>query len=199
MLVAFRLNHFVITCVACIYAWSDFINNIYQFSICNGFYRDIYKEDVDEVKRHWKYFFIYKSLSCVPFTVFSSFIVVSLTYRSIVEAFDYIFRKFHNKRQNGPAMRKHFKNKDSFCCKLFDVDDEHEVIFYSYDIEYVLELLENNNTNDSVMKKNFKRTKSKHDYCIEYVELKTLDKKFKIMDKILSGFVKITNLKALKE
>jgi hypothetical protein len=177
--------------VACIYAWSDFINNIYQFSICNGFYRDIYKEDVDEVKRHWKYFFIYKSLSCIPFTVFSSFIVVSLTYRSIVEAFDYIFRRFLNKRPNKTAMRKHLKNKDTFCCNLFDVDDEHEIIFCSYDFEYVLELFEKNNTNESVMKKNFKRTKSKHAYCIECVELKTLDKKFKIMDKILTGFLNI--------
>ena len=88
-------------------------------------------------------------------------------------------------------MRKHLKNNDSFCCQLFDVDDEHEIIFYSYDIEYVIELFDNKNANESVMKKNFKRTKSKHAYCIECVELKTLDKKFKIMDKFLTGYLMI--------
>ena len=172
--------------MAAIYSWTDFVNNTYQFSICTGFYLEVKDNlgDNSEIQRQWTYFLIYKAFSCIPFTVFSSFIVVSLTYRTVVDAIDYILRKILYKRWHIKENNNNAHKKDSFCCNIFDVDDEHEIIFSKHDVEYVLDLMAN--TEDLNMKKNFK-TMGMNNYSIAKIDLKNLDTKFKILDKILSG------------
>ena len=166
--------------VAGVYAWCDFFNNTFQFSICSGFYEEINYSEVEnaEIQRKWTYFLIYKSFSSIPFTFFSSFIVVSLTYRSCVYAIDYLYRKFifklwyRNIQINED--NENSSKKDSFCCDLFDVNDEHEIIFSIHDVKYVLDLFETNKT--GVVKKSFKKT-SEYNYTVAKVERKNFGQK----------------------
>jgi len=151
----------------------DFAKNTYQFSYCRGFYQDIRDEmDKTEINNRYIYFIIYKTFSSIPFSIFSSFIVISLTYRSIVDIVDYILKY---KNRSIPYVAKLFsKSKDSFCCDLFSVDDEHEIIYSKCDIDYVLNLL--NSHSDAVAEKNFKKIK-KHNYLNESIEKKNFGSK----------------------
>jgi hypothetical protein len=180
-LVAFRLDNFIITITACFYCWIDFINNTYQNSLCSGFYEEIRDEtDKDVINRKYVYFIIYKTFNSIPFSVFSSFIVISLSYRSIIDLVDYVLRYKH---RSIPYISRLFaKSKDSFCCDLFNIDDEHEIIYSQCDIDYVLNLLnskgEKNSQKTLVQAKEF-----------NYVTLLIEKKNF--MNKILSIIKKV--------
>ena len=187
MLVAFRVDHFVINITACIYAWLDFVNNIYQFSVCSGFYAEIKDEiksqtaDKSEYKDRYVYFVIYKSFSSVPFAVFSSFIVISLTYRSIINLMDYMLRNIGNATLQAKLTKQ---SKDSFCCNFLNVNDEHEMIYSKCDIDYVIDLL--SGQSELVAKKSFKKLK-KYTFSVAKVERKDFRAKVEnILRKVLS-------------
>ena len=180
-MVAFRLDNFIISITACLYAWLDFANNTYQNSLCEGFYRQIIGEtDKDVIDRKYKFFVIYKTFDSIPFSIFSSFIVINLTYRSFCHVVDYIFR-YTNK--SVPYLAKIFaKSKDSFCCDLFNVEDEHEKIYSRCDIDYVLNLL---NSKDSTSKKSFTPLK-KFKYLTVFTEKKNFKTKvISLLKKVL--------------
>ena len=122
-MVAFRINNVVISITACIYAWIDFANNTYQQSFCNGFYDEIIDEtDKENIREKYIFFIIYKTFSSIPFAIFSSFIVISLTYRSVINLIDYALR---SKNKLIPYFSRYFeKGKDSFCCNLFNNQNE---------------------------------------------------------------------------
>jgi hypothetical protein len=102
----------------------------------------------------------------------------------VVDTIDYIYRKMLNKHGNYRSLMGTSKEKDSFCCDIFNVDDEHEIIFSKHDIEYVLELLAYKD--DLIVKKNLKKTNT-YQFSIGKIEYKNLGTKFKILDKILTS------------
>ncbi len=181
-MVAFRLDNFIISITACFYAWLDFANNTYQNSLCEGFYQQIIGEtDKDVIDRKYKFFVIYKTFDSIPFSIFSSFIVINLTYRSFCHVVDYIFR-YTNK--SVPYLAKLFaKSKDSFCCDLFNVDDEHEKFYSRCDIDYVLNLL---NSKDDTTSKNIFIPLKKFKYLTVFTEKKNFKTKvISILKKVL--------------
>ena len=55
------------------------------------------------------------------------------------------------------------KNMDSFCYLLFGINDENELIYSRYDIDYVIDLLKTNKSNTTSQKQSKQqRTASKH-------------------------------------
>jgi hypothetical protein len=128
----------------------------------------------DEIRRQWTYFFIYKSFSCIPFTFFSSFIVVSLTYRTFVDAIDYIYRRILFKKQWDQLNLEKNDEKDSFCCNLFDLNDDNEIIFCKHDVQYVIDLFESKNdlTNTKKSKK-----ASEYNFTVGKVETNNVGRK----------------------
>ena len=154
-MVAFRLNSFIISVTATIYAWIDYANNTFQISVCGGFY-DVIKGETnkDVIDRKYSYYLIFKTFYSIPFSIFSSFIVINLTNRSIVNLIDYILR--HRKRSGLSYLSELFtKINDSFCCNFLNVDDENEIIFSQCDIDYVRNLL--NKKGEQFSKKHLKR------------------------------------------
>jgi hypothetical protein len=172
----------MISITACFYAWLDFANNVYQYSRCEGFYQlSIGINDKNEIDRIYKSFVIYKTFDSIPFSIFSSFIVINLTYRSFCHVADYIFR-YRNK--SIPYLAKLFaKSKDSFFCDLLNVEDEHENIYSRCDIDYVLNLL--NGKDDTASKKSFVPLK-KFKYLTVFTEKKNFKTKvISILKKVL--------------
>jgi hypothetical protein len=113
------------------------------------------------------FFIIYQTLRSIPFSIFSSFIVISLTYRCLIDLIDYILIY---KNKSIPYFSKLLStSRDSFCCDLFCVNDENEAFYSKCDVDYVLNLL--NSKNDSISKKTFQKIK-KHYYLTEKVEKK---------------------------
>ncbi len=170
-MVAFRLNHFIINLTACLYAWLDFINNTYQFSVCSGFYKEI-GNDTNELNLRFTFFIIYKVLSSIPFAFFSSFIVISLTYRSFIELVDLIL----------------FKSEEKTSKQLFLVNDQHEIIYSKCDIDYVINLFENKRSGIKE-KKIFKRIEHQqdHSYTLVKIERKNVLARLLNLTKIILG------------
>jgi hypothetical protein len=108
----------------------------------------------------------------VPFANFSSVIVITLTYRSMVSFLDVYFK--YNK--------KHFKNnntklnaKISIRKLLLNINDDHELIYSNCDINYVLDLLEGR---AEIRKKKCFRKFQKYNYFSLQIEE---DKSYKTM------------------
>ena len=154
---AFRLDIFIISVTACLYAWLDYANNTYQFCMCRSFYLIAKSEtDFDVIKRKYLYFLIYQISISIPFSIFSSFIVINLTFRSAIDFVNYLLRYRKKSLQ---------KCEDSFCCDFLNVNDKHEIIYSQCDIDYVLDLFNRKNSS----KNHFNQVKH-HEYLIECVE-----------------------------
>ena len=181
MLVAYRTDSFLINTTACIYSWIDYVNNVYINSVCYGFYEqsaDVFS-DKNAVNKKFIYFTIYKVFFSIPFSIFSSFIVINLTYRSIINLIDYILRN------RSILIKPIDHNEDSFCCNLFAVNDEHELIYSKYDILYVIELLDQRGGgSQETAKKSFKTFEN-----YEYSKLKIENKN--ILAKVKNIFKKL--------
>ena len=174
-MVAFRLNHCLINATACMYAWLDFFNNTYQFSVCNGFYKEIgpSKEALSELNRRYTFFTIYKVLSSIPFALFSSFIVVSLTHRSVIELLEFLLCKRQQEQKNN---------------SLFKVKDENEIIYSRCDIDYVIDLLDKRYSNFEHKSKTMSlRTIESCEYTVVRVEKQNLMSRILGMSKYVLG------------
>ena len=114
--------------------YADFAQNLFQFGKCNGISSEIEKA-VSDTERRLPYYIGYKVLSAIPLCAFLSFIVTSLTYRTIINILDWYYRS--------PDIKSHLSEKhfDSFCCNIFNVDDDDEIIYNYTDINYVLDLI----------------------------------------------------------
>ena len=163
---AYRVDNFFINITSCIYAWIDLFENLYIASVCDSFYAqtgDVSSKE--EVYNKYVYYIVYKIFASIPFSIFQSFIVINLTYRSAISLIDYSIR---NRKTNQ-------NNADSFFCNLLCVNDEHELIYSKYDIDYVIQLLhgkENNKRSLKLIKK------------YDYFKHQTLDSSF--LSKILN-------------
>lgn len=136
ILVAFRANTFVINISSALYMWIDFVLNIYYYGKCESITNES-EDDKEETARRLWYFIGYKVLSAIPFSVFSSFVLITLTYKSIINLFDYIL----SSRSYLSKLRLQETSKDTFMCSFFNVNDDHEVIYNKYDVDYVMRLL----------------------------------------------------------
>ena len=164
---AFRLDIFIISLTACLYAWLDYANNTYQFCMCRSFYLIVKSEtDSDVIARKYLYFIIYQICISIPFSIFSSFIVINLTFRSAIDFVNYI-RRFKKKSLQ--------KCEDSFCCDILNVNDKHEIIYSECDIDYVLDLFNGKNMN--APSKNYFNQVKHHEYLIACVEERTFKTK----------------------
>lgn len=133
VLVAYRANSFMICMLTALYMWIDFIENIYQYGKCESISSET-SSGKEETRRRLWYFIAYKVLSSIPLSIFSSFIVINLTYKGMILLFDQLFRKSYFKS------RKNDTAKDTFCCSIFNVDDDHELLYCKHDVEYVYDL-----------------------------------------------------------
>jgi len=70
-----------------------------------------------------------------------SFIVISLTNRTFISLVDYIFR---NKSSLNRQKSKE-SSRDSCFCAICNVNDDHEIIYSKFDLDYVLNLFNRNN------------------------------------------------------
>ena len=118
--------------------WIDFIENIYQYGKCDSIITSVSDfGSKDEIDFMLSYFIAYKVLNAIPLSIFSSMIIITLMYRATINLIDFIL-KYITPIFKGEMRRI---NADSFCCLLFGVDDEHELLYSRYDVEYVINLL----------------------------------------------------------
>ena len=116
------------------------MENLVQFTVCKGFGNaDDFTDSQDpstfyanETIRQFTFAMSNKMLGSLPFTLFSSFLCVSLTYRTFHSCLDLMFRWRRNSIK---------KDDRSFCGKLLSFVDQHELIYAPYDLEYVKDLL----------------------------------------------------------
>lgn len=116
--------------------WVDYVENLYQYGKCES----ISSEDVpdkEELRRRLPFYIVYKVFSAVPLSIFSSFIVISLTYKCVIRLIDFILKYMSDKMR----ARMIDQSRDSFFCLVGNVDDDNEIIFSHCDIDYVLQLL----------------------------------------------------------
>lgn len=119
--------------------WIDLAEDIYEYGRCDS----ISSEGLENKKRLeviLPYYLAYKALSYIPFAVFSSFITISLTYKSIINLIDL----YHATRSPVTRSALRQKNADSCFCLLANVNDDNEIIYSISDLEYVMELLDKN-------------------------------------------------------
>jgi len=128
--------------------------------MCSGFYESLKSEsDKKAIEQKYTYLLVFQTFRSIPFSIFSSFIVINLTFRSFIDLVDYVLR-YLNRSSTAYYDKLFTKSKDSFCCDLFNVRDEHEIIYSQCDIDYVLNLL---NGSESLSKRRFYKIK-KHRY-----------------------------------
>lgn len=133
---------FLISFTCSIYMWIDFVENIYQYGKCDSISNEGF-DDKRELGRRLPYYIAYKVLSAIPLSIFSSFIVITLTYKSMIALVDFIYRRA------SPYTRYILerKNIDSFCCLIADVNDDHEILYSNSDLHYVIRLLNKHKEN----------------------------------------------------
>ena len=136
-MIAFRVNTFVFNLTSAIYLWIDFLENIYQYGKCEAISTDIEYQYLAEF--NGKGYIVYKIFTALPLCFLSSFLCCSLSFKAAVNLID--IRLTRNNSEKQTKLRE--KNKDSFCCQLFDIDDEDEIIYSEHDFNYVYKLLNN--------------------------------------------------------
>ena len=141
ILVAFRSNQFLINLSASIYMWIDLTEVVFQYGKCN-INNNLLDEDMDEARRELWYSMVYKILFSIPLSIFMSFVVISLTYRTMINLIDFIFR--YSSSLTKKELTK--SSSDTVCCTLGNNDDEHEMFYSKFDLQYVLDIFENNKT-----------------------------------------------------
>ncbi len=141
ILVAFRSNQFLINLSASIYMWIDLTEVVFQYGKCN-IKNNLLDDGMDEARRELWYSMVYKILFSIPLSIFMSFVVISLTYRTMINLIDFIFR--YSSSLTKKELTK--SSSDTVCCTLGNIDDEHEMFYSKFDLQYVLDIFENNKT-----------------------------------------------------
>ncbi len=142
ILVAQRSNQFVINLTSAIYMLIDFTENVFQVGKCDSIYATqtdlshIGKEEFEELARILPYFIAYKVASAVPLFIFSSFILIDLVYKSMINLFDFILKY----STSWTKLLLVEKAKDTFCWLALDVDDDTEIFYSNHDLNYVFDL-----------------------------------------------------------
>jgi hypothetical protein len=143
VLVSLRNNQIFISLTSCALMWIDFSKNIIQFGNCETIISNELKkiDDKELIRRLWLYI-AYKIMYYFPIMICSSFILSVLTYRLVIDSIDFIFRN------NSRSSRL---KADCLMCHL---NDESEVIYSNYDLNYVIELFEQKNIKTLMINEN---------------------------------------------
>ena len=172
--------------------WIDFAENIYQYGKCQTIssFSNRKNDKIDTVKRliekinvDFSFFFdeleeaktqrelylnmAYQVLTYIPVSIFMSFIVVSLTYRTMINLTDFLFRNSSSLTRNELLKT----SEDSICCSICNTNDEHENIYSKYDIDYVLNMFDSpynynyNSKNEDIESVDLKHLNSNLKYC----------------------------------
>lgn len=125
--------------------WIDFTSNVFYYGKCDSYSgsRGI-QNDRPEAQRRVIIYIVYKSLFALPFSIFSSFILINLTYRSFINLVDFIY-SYRNSDRKQTMIEK---AKDSFFCLIANVDDDDELIYCRNDLDYVMRLLRKKKSED---------------------------------------------------
>lgn len=101
------------------------MENIYQYGKCDSISSES-SNSVEETSRRLGYYIAYKVLSAIPLSIFSSFIIITLTYKAAINFVDFFLR------YRSPKTKTILKLKayDTIFCLIANVDDDPE-IFYS--------------------------------------------------------------------
>ena len=111
-----------ITCV--IYLWIDFVENIYIYGKCDSISNEA-SSSLDETYRRLGFYIAYKVLSAIPLSIFSSFIIITLTYKAVINLIDFITR-FRSPKTRAILAEK---SRDTAFCMIANVDDDNEIIY----------------------------------------------------------------------
>lgn len=84
------------------------------------------------------YYIAYKVLSAIPLSIFSAFLVITLSYKAVINLIDFIVR--YSSSLTRAMITKN--SQDTIFCSLANVDDDNEIIYSRCDLEYVLKLFE---------------------------------------------------------
>lgn len=161
--------------------WIDYAENLFQYGKCSELFSS-FLDKTDQMDKERNILIAYEVLLLLPVAVFMSFVVVSLTYRTMINLIDFLFRN------NSPSTREELleSSQDSFCCPICNINDEHEVIYSKFDLNYVLNIFDSNKT----------YSYNKENENIEAVDLKNLNSELKYC-KIVSN--KVTRLRKMTD
>jgi len=144
--------------------WIDFGVSVYQNGKCDSITKYAYNLNDEQFKKEIWNFMIYKILSCLPLTIFMSFVVISLTNRTFTKIF-----------RNKSSLFKRQKSRDSCFCAICNVNDDHEIIYSKFDLDYVLNLFNRNNefseNNKNLIQIDLNYVNEKLKYC-EIINIK---------------------------
>lgn len=118
------MNTFFISITCVIYLWIDFVENIYLYGKCDSIVNEA-DSSLDETNRRLPFYIAYKVLSAVPLSIFSSFIIITLTYKAIVNLIDFVTR-FRSPKTRSTMIEK---SQDTAFCMIANVDDDNEIIY----------------------------------------------------------------------
>ncbi len=170
LLVATRINSFFINLTCLIYILIDFGLNVYKYGECEGISSEFAYVEKSEAEKYVGYFIAYKIMFALPFSVFSSFILVKQLYKTFIIIMDFIFKRFNH--YYSVILKR--KSKDSFCCTICNVDDDNEIFYSQYDLNYVLRLINKKNyetkSMEKIKKSVIKNLEAKYKYS-EIVEI----------------------------
>lgn len=130
---AYRVNTFLISITCVIYLWIDFIENIYIYGKCDSIVNEA-DSSLEETNRRLGFYIAYKVLSAVPLSIFSSFIIITLTYKAIINLIDFITR--YRSQKTRSIMSE--KSQDTFFCMIANVDDDNEIIYSKFVILFLI-------------------------------------------------------------
>ncbi len=106
---------------------------------------------MDDADAEVPFFILYKFLATIPIAIFSSYICITLTFRIFTCFFEYIFKT----KSISTKTKMINQSKDSYFAPILDVNDEHEILYSTCNINYVFNLLnpisKNNNVPSEVL------------------------------------------------
>ena len=144
VLVAYRSNIFIINFTSAIYMWLVFVLGIAQYGKCESISTEVDDRDREDLYARLPYFLTYKVLSSIPLSIFSSMLVVNLTYRSFVDLFRFILEMSDAPTKALIAT----KNADNAFCAWCNCSDDNELIYCQHDLNYVYDLLKETHKSD---------------------------------------------------
>jgi hypothetical protein len=127
--------------------WIDFLINVFQYGKCEGIRAESEGADGAELGRRLWFFIAYKVLSAASLFIFSSFIVATLTYRTVLCMMDFCFMR----RSAAAKNRLREQSSDTIFCSLCNINDDNEILYCKHDMQHVLDLFDK--TDDKINEK----------------------------------------------
>jgi len=160
--------------------WIDLAEVIFQNGKCLTTENVLRSGNIEEAKRELPYIMVYNVLVSIPLCILHSFIVITLTYRTVINLIDFLFRN------SSVLTRKELtkSSSDSYCLLACNINDENEIIYSEYDLNHVLNIFDSNK----------KQTRNNTSFEVSEIDLMDFNRSLKYC-KIVS--MKETKLKKL--